>query len=210
MLFVSSASFLKLPIAHKVPFFLTHLLNTSDLDNLLPELEETYTSSLFMTEPLYQFYDKDADQLYNDKGSSEGSHSSEQMDEEDDSREEDEDEEGEEKSGEENMYESVENLLSLPSIRASLRKTRASRFLLDLLIPSSTLLLNVFNHSSSTYPPFHDLSLHPNVSQVFRHGHRNLSHRPPKLMGRTARGNFFNHQQCPHFGAQNQHVFTLL
>ena len=117
---------------------MTHLLYTSDLDNLLPELEETYTSSLFMTEPLYQFYDKDTDQLYNDKGSSEGSHSSEQMDEEDDSREEDEDEEEvEEKSGEENMYESVENLLSLPSIRASLRKTRASRFLLDLLIPSS-------------------------------------------------------------------------
>ena len=114
---------------------MAHHLNTSDLDNLLPELEETYTSSLFMTEPLYQFYDKDTDQLYNDKGSSEGSHSSEQMDEEDDSREEEEDEE--EKSGEENMYESVENLLSLPSIRASLRKTRASRFLLDLLIPSS-------------------------------------------------------------------------
>ena len=162
-----------------------------------------------MTEPLYQFYDKDTDQLYNDKGSSEGSHSSEQMDEEDDSRE-DEDEEGEEKSGEENMYESVENLLSLPSIRASLRKTRASRFLLDLLkslaLPSSLS----FNHSSSMYPPFHDLSLPPNVCQVFRHGHRNLSHRPPKLMGRTARGNFFNHQQYPHFGAQNQHVFTLL
>ena len=99
------------------------------MDNLLPELEETYTSSLFMTEPLYQFYDKDTDQLYNDKGSSEGSHSSEQMDEEDDgSRDEDEEDE-EEKSGEENMYESVENLLSLPSIRASLRKTRASRFL---------------------------------------------------------------------------------
>ena len=145
-----------------------------------------------MTEPLYQFYDKDTDQLYNDKGSSEGSHSSEQMDEEDDSREEDEDEEVEEKSGEENMYESVENLLSLPSIRASLRKTRASRFLPDLLslaLPSSLS----FNHSSSMYPPhppFHDLSLHPNVSQVFRHGHRNLSHRPSKLMGRTARGDF--------------------
>ena len=35
-----------------------------DLDNLLPELEETYTSSLFMTEPLYQFYDKDTDQVH--------------------------------------------------------------------------------------------------------------------------------------------------
>ena len=84
-----------------------------------------------MTEPLYQFYDKDTDQVY-DKGSSEGS--SEQMDEEDDgSRDEDEEDE-EERSGEENMYESVENLLSLPSVRASLRKTRASRFLLNFLV----------------------------------------------------------------------------
>jgi len=102
---------------------------TTDLDNLLPELEETYTSSLFMTEPLYQFYDKDSDTLLYSKSSSEASNSSDQMEEEDDnSREDDDDEEEEEeKSGEENMYESVENLLSLPSIRASLRKTRASR-----------------------------------------------------------------------------------
>ena len=99
------------------------------MDNLLPELEETYTSSLFMTEPLYQFYDKDSDTLLYSKSSSEASNSSDQMEEEDDnSREDDDDEEEEEeKSGEENMYESVENLLSLPSIRASLRKTRASR-----------------------------------------------------------------------------------
>jgi len=107
------------------------------LDNLLPELEETYTSSLFMTEPLYQFYDKDTDQLYDKGSSSEGSHSSEQMDEEDDGRE-DEEEDGEERSGEENMYESVENLLSLPSIRASLRKTRASRCsAMDIVISST-------------------------------------------------------------------------
>ena len=114
------------------------------MDNLLPELEETYTSSLFMTEPLYQFYDKDTDQLYDKGSSSEGSHSSEQMDEEDDGRE-DEEEDGEERSGEENMYESVENLLSLPSIRASLRKTRASRFLLDSLL-HILLLLVLINH----------------------------------------------------------------
>ena len=99
------------------------------MDNLLPELEETYTSSLFMTEPLYQFYDKDSDTLLYSKGSSEASNSSDQMDEEDDNSrgDDDDEEEEEEKSGEENMYESVENLLSLPSIRASLRKTRASR-----------------------------------------------------------------------------------
>ena len=88
-----------------------------------------------MTEPLYQFYDKDSDTLLYSKGSSEASNSSDQMDEEDDnSRGDDDEEEEEEKSGEENMYESVENLLSFPSIRASLRKTRASRFLPDLLI----------------------------------------------------------------------------
>ena len=82
-----------------------------------------------MTEPLYQFYDKDSDTLLYSKSSSEASNSSDQMEEEDDnSREDDDDEEEEEeKSGEENMYESVENLLSLPSIGASLRKTRASR-----------------------------------------------------------------------------------
>ena len=124
------------------------------MDNLLPELEETYTSSLFMTEPLYQFYDKDSDTLLYSKGSSEASNSSDQMDEEDDnSREEDEDDdEEEEKSGEENMYESVENLLSLPSIRASLRKTRASR--LDVQVVhlyqsscSSTFFLSFHNFS---------------------------------------------------------------
>ena len=49
----------------------------------------------------------------------------------DEDEEEEEENEEEERSGEENMYESVENLLSLPSIRASLRKTRASRFLFD-------------------------------------------------------------------------------
>ena len=193
---------------------MTHLLNTSDLDNLLPELEETYTSSLFMTEPLYQFYDKDTDQLYNDKGSSEGSHSSEQMDEEDDSREEDEEEE--EKSGEENMYESVENLLSLPSIRASLRKTRASRFLLDLLkslaLPSSLHFLM----SSITPLPcillillfttFPYIPMFPRCSAmdivISATGRRSLWAELPEVS--------VHHQQYPHFGAQNQHVFTLL
>ena len=71
--------------------------------------------------------------MYDKGSSSEGS--SEQMDEEEE--DEDEVEEEEERSGEENMYESVENLLSLPSIRASLRKTRASRFLLDFLFLST-------------------------------------------------------------------------
>ena len=122
---------------HKLPFIPQLTGTISDLDNLLPELEETYTSSLFMTEPLYQFYDKDTDQLYD-----EGSHSSEQMDEEeDDSREEEED--VDERSVEENMYESVENLLSLPSIRASLRKTRASRFFRDFFHHTLLLLFSL-------------------------------------------------------------------
>ena len=123
------------------------------MDNLLPELEETYTSSLFMTEPLYQFYDKDSDTLLYSKGSSEASNSSDQMDEEDDnSREDDEDDdEEEEKSGEENMYESVENLLSLPSIRASLRKTRASRFAYPSMSKLSTFT-NHLVHPPSSYP----------------------------------------------------------
>ena len=124
------------------------------MDNLLPELEETYTSSLFMTEPLYQFYDKDSDTLLYSKGSSEASNSSDQMDEEDDnSRGDDEDEEEEEeKSGEENMYESVENLLSLPSIRASLRKTRASR--LDVQV----VHLYQSSCSSAFFLSFHNFS----------------------------------------------------
>ena len=140
-------------------------------------MEETYTSSLFMTEPLYQFYDKDTDQLYDKGSSSEGSHSSEQMDEEDDGRE-DEEEDGEERSGEENMYESVENLLSLPSIRASLRKTRASRFLLDSLL-HILLLLVLINHPWHCY-----------VSQVLCDGHCHFIDGPQELMGRTARGSF--------------------
>ena len=160
--------------AHKLSSF--PQLTISDLENLLPELEETYTSSLFMTEPLYQFYDKDTDQLY-DKGSSEGSHSSEQMDEEDDGRDEEDEEDGEERSGEENMYESVENLLSLPSIRASLRKTRASRFLLDSLL--LVLLLVLINHPWHCY-----------VSQVLCDGHCHFIDGPQELMGRTARGGF--------------------
>ena len=128
------------------------MIFSSDLDNLLPELEETYTSSLFMTEPLYQFYDKDSDTLLYSKGSSEASNSSDQMDEEDDnSREDDEDDdEEEEKSGEENMYESVENLLSLPSIRASLRKTRASRLDVQVVHQSSC--------SSAFFLSFHNFS----------------------------------------------------
>ena len=128
------------------------MIFSSDLDNLLPELEETYTSSLFMTEPLYQFYDKDSDTLLYSKGSSEASNSSDQMDEEDDnSREDDEDDdEEEEKSGEENMYESVENLLSLPSIRASLRKTRASRFAISLDVQ----VVHLYQSSCSSFHNF--------------------------------------------------------
>ena len=128
------------------------------MDNLLPELEETYTSSLFMTEPLYQFYDKDSDTLLYSKGSSEASNSSDQMDEEDDnSREDDEDDdEEEEKSGEENMYESVENLLSLPSIRASLRKTRASRFAISLDV--QTVHPYKSSSSSAFFLSFHNFS----------------------------------------------------
>ena len=75
----------------------------TDLEGVLAELEETYTSSLFMTEPLYQFYDKDSEK---------------------EQEEEEEEGDGEEQ---ENMYESVENLLSLPSVRASLRTPRVSR-----------------------------------------------------------------------------------
>ena len=134
------------------------MIFSSDLDNLLPELEETYTSSLFMTEPLYQFYDKDSDTLLYSKGSSEASNSSDQMDEEDDnSREDDEDDdEEEEKSGEENMYESVENLLSLPSIRASLRKTRASRFAISLVV--QVVHLYQSSCSSAFFLSFHNFS----------------------------------------------------
>ena len=126
------------------------------MDNLLPELEETYTSSLFMTEPLYQFYDKDSDTLLYSKGSSEASNSSDQMDEEDDNSREDDDDEEEEKSGEENMYESVENLLSLPSIRASLRKTRASRFAISLDVQ----VVHLYQSSSSSafFLSFHNFS----------------------------------------------------
>ena len=111
-----------------------------------------------MTEPLYQFYDKDSDTLLYSKGSSEASNSSDQMDEEDDnSREDDEDDdEEEEKSGEENMYESVENLLSLPSIRASLRKTRASRFAISLGVQ----IVNLYQSSCSSafFLSFHNFS----------------------------------------------------
>ena len=106
-----------------------------------------------MTEPLYQFYDKDSDTLLYSKGSSEASNSSDQMDEEDDnSREDDEDDdEEEEKSGEENMYESVENLLSLPSIRASLRKTRASRFAYPSMSWKCIIFYNLVHPHSFSY-----------------------------------------------------------
>ena len=63
----------------------------------LTDIEETYTSSLFQTEPLYQFYD-------NDNPPSEDSDTISEHDPE-----------------HENVYESVENLLS-PSVRQSTRK----------------------------------------------------------------------------------------
>jgi len=65
----------------------------------LTDIEETYTSSLFQTEPLYQFYD-------NDNPPSEDSDNISEHDPE---------------LEHENVYESVENLLS-PSVRHSTRK----------------------------------------------------------------------------------------
>jgi len=71
-----------------------------DLTGLpLTDIEETYTSSLFQTEPLYQFYD-------NDNPPSEASDTISEHDHEHEH---------------ENVYESVENLLS-PSVRQSTRK----------------------------------------------------------------------------------------
>ena len=58
----------------------------------MPELEETYTSSLFMTEPLYQFYDNKECETAGGREQGQGKE-------------------------EENMYESVDNLLQLPNVR---------------------------------------------------------------------------------------------
>ena len=74
-----------------------------------------------MTEPLYQFYNKDTN------GGAE---------EQEEEAVEDEVEEDE--RGEENMYESVENLLSLPTVRSSLRRPRPSRCsAMDIIISAT-------------------------------------------------------------------------
>jgi len=73
-----------------------------DLTGLpLTDIEETYTSSLFQTEPLYQFYDNDTPPSVSEDSDSFSEHDPE--------------------NEHENVYESVENLLS-PSVRHSTRK----------------------------------------------------------------------------------------
>merc|ERR1719228_639956 len=73
-----------------------------DLTGLpLTDIEETYTSSLFQTEPLYQFYDNDSPPSVSEDSDTVSEHDQEYE--------------------HENVYESVENLLS-PSVRHSTRK----------------------------------------------------------------------------------------
>jgi len=73
-----------------------------DLTGLpLTDIEETYTSSLFQTEPLYQFYDNDSPPSVSEDSDTTSEHDPEYS--------------------HENVYESVENLLS-PSVRQSTRK----------------------------------------------------------------------------------------